>query len=820
MMFLQLLRFELSFHLRRPLFGLLCLAYAAFGYAFTALSYRVPNMPPNTPYVSANILALMSLGGIVSACLLAANAMTRDREYQMESFIFSSGIDKSALLGSRFLGVVLSNFLCFFATFLGITLALVQANIIGEELQSFQFETYLRPLVFLVMPNLWFSSVILTIVAGLSRKRAATYLGGLVLYIAYMLSAMIMKAPWIASASPPTEAETIWAARLDPFGLSAFWKLTLNWSLNQRQTEMIAMESYLLHNRIIWLSFSILLLLLGYQLYRFRLQSSRASKQIKASPTPPPLSMKAIRAFPRSTKWYQSLLSLTRIEHRLLWRSWSWWVFLLLWTFVIAIESYNAPRGGTRLEDSLALSSLMANNIKGALPFFAIIGILIFTQIHLWRSRMQNFSAILDSQAISNAQFVGSKLIALSQIPLLMLSIAIVISVGLQLLKGASLDIAPYFRLFYYLGLPLLGTLILAVFSQTIIPNRFLGFGLSIFVLLIASSGLAKLFSLDHFAIQYLRVIQQEASEMNGYGAFAQAFDLQMLYAAVLSLLWTILAIVFHPRGLSRRLNLSKQMRWGIGLSTGVGGGFLALLLYLSASQPGVPQGEKQEAWQVQYEKKYRNKEIGLRPGIEHIGAVIALYPAQNHYEVHATYELCNPHEEAIDSIWLALAQESKLDSIQMEGAELALSDEAFGMHLFRLQPPMQAGESRKLSATFQSAWSPFGGFTPFNAIIGNGSFMRISRYFPQLGYQHSWQMNDPEKRSAAGLGPAPQLIPLEDPPLRPAYQDFCLWDFTISTEKDQTVIASGQLQKAWQDEERSFFQYRASRPGPFRFAL
>ncbi|MFK7924375.1 MAG: M1 family aminopeptidase, partial [Bacteroidia bacterium] len=200
--------------------------------------------------------------------------------------------------------------------------------------------------------------------------------------------------------------------------------------------------------------------------------------------------------------------------------------------------------------------------------------------------------------------------------------------------------------------------------------------------------------------------------------------------------------------------------------------------------------------------------------------ANIDLYPSEQAYHVKAQYELCNPHSTPLNQMWIALDQVAELDSLFGKETSLLQADDAFGMYLVALDPPMQGGESRDIQFQFQSYWSPFAGLTPFNAIVSNGSFMRISRYFPLLGYQTDWEMNGAEDRQKQGLVLHEDLLSLETLSLSDPYENFIQWEAIISTEADQSIVAAGQQIAHWQEGERSFFHFRTPRPIPFRFAV
>ena len=106
----------------------------------------------------------------------------------------------------------------------------------------------------------------------------------------------------------------------------------------------------------------------------------------------------------------------------------------------------------------------------------------------------------------------------------------------------------------------------------------------------------------------------------------------------------------------------------------------------------------------------------------------------------------------------------------------------------------------------------------PLNAIIENGSFMRVSNYYPKVGYQTENELSDEMLRTHWHLGKGSSLTKLEDPNF--SLQDVITLDMTISTSRNQTAVGTGVLAKSWVQGGRNYFNYKTNKPIPFRFAL
>jgi len=118
----------------------------------------------------------------------------------------------------------------------------------------------------------------------------------------------------------------------------------------------------------------------------------------------------------------------------------------------------------------------------------------------------------------------------------------------------------------------------------------------------------------------------------------------------------------------------------------------------------------------------------------------------------------------------------------------------------------------------FSYKWYAVNGHQSFNAIVENGSFMRISRYYPAIGYQQEREISEERIRRGYGLGAATALKKPEDP--RDNNWDFIQLKMTVSTEKGQTPLGTGDLVKQWNEGGSTYAEFSPGHPVPFRFAV
>ena len=83
---------------------------------------------------------------------------------------------------------------------------------------------------------------------------------------------------------------------------------------------------------------------------------------------------------------------------------------------------------------------------------------------------------------------------------------------------------------------------------------------------------------------------------------------------------------------------------------------------------------------------------------------------------------------------------------------------------------------------------------------------MRISRYYPLIGYQKDRETEDEHIRKEYKLGKLNKLKKAEAPEV--FRDDFINLDMTVSTDKNQTAVGTGDLVKHWTKDNRNYFRY------------
>jgi len=217
------------------------------------------------------------------------------------------------------------------------------------------------------------------------------------------------------------------------------------------------------------------------------------------------------------------------------------------------------------------------------------------------------------------------------------------------------------------------------------------------------------------------------------------------------------------------------------------------------------------------YEKKYRHFQQQSQPTVTAVSTTVDLFPQQQAYNITALYTLQNKTNKPIDSILINFA-----DNMLIKEANIKQGNKNYTVQdqysVVKLQTALLPGDTLQFTARFSYQWLAVNGYTSFNAVIPNGSFMRISRYYPTIGYIAGNEISSEADRKKYGLGKATSVVAAEAPVSDTA--DFIQLDMTISTTHDQVAIGVGELVKTWSSGNRSYYHYKTNAPIPFRFAI
>lgn len=818
-MFKSLLRFEWHYQKSKPLFYAVPALFLGCGVLIGSSSgITFPNMFANSPYQISYLATILSLAGILVATIFVAQSVLREDESNFAGIIYTTPANKAAYMLTRFVSLWGICSLSMILAMVGIFLGQQASTLPADKFGPFSLLTYLTPFVVFIIPNICLCVALLCSSAWLSRSKLMVFITGLLIYILYIAGSIFSNSPLIAGSAPADPDQVSLLAKLDPFGIAAFFEQTRYWSAEQRNTLQISLTGNMLVNRALWLSISFLSITISVNGFATaRTSKKRKSERPQATTRQAEAATRPIKVTPSyaNTYFLQNFYSFMKIDLLNIVKGIPFLIILISIGWLLCIEFSNAVNGNLRSGESYATSSLMFNTIKDVLPSFSLLVLLFFSSEVIWKSRDSGFYHIERSSPYRHLARKFATICSLTTIAFMLIMMSIVLAIVFQLYKGYPIDIAVYGSLFFYLGLPLFVNCLLMVAIHQVIPSKYPALAVSTLIILLGSTSIGNMVGLNYPMLRFGFSIPAIYSDMNGYGGYKKAFFIQMAYCCSFGLL--LLAV---DRDIWRNLQKRSGPALFVSVLVPIFLSSTGFIVYHASINRQYQTQNSVDDWKTAYELKYKRFENLQQPTITSVKTEINLYPSKLSYYVTSEYVLQNRTKAPIDSILVYMDPETTITKMAVSNAKLIASDEKFGHRWFVLDQPLSPGSSTVMTFSFHSGWVGIKPHTAFNSIIPNGSFLRISTFFPRLGYDSGNELSSEIKRSQRGLARQRPLKKLEQP-TDPNYDyQFIDYEAIISTERSQIAVSSGALKKQWKKGGRNYFHFKSDRAMPFRFAV
>lgn len=818
-MFTDLLKFEWLFINKKIAFYAMLLFYIAFGLMIgIAANFPFPNTFKNGTYILNYVIGIASLMCIFSTTLLAAQTLFREKEANFEAVLYATPLRRVPYITSRFCIIFCISILCYLLFIAGLMAGQMLRGNGSEEFGPFRLINYLQPFLILLLPNILFCTAVACAIGLFTKNKMLVYVSGVFIYFLYWGVAMFTNSPLIANSTPVTNASMQMSASLDPFGMAAFLEQSRYWTALQRNEQLLQLIGNLLINRILYIAISALLLFVAYRKFKFTgSQDNKMGKRIAEDNALPFNNYKTVST-QTSTLGYdlKSLTSLLKIEWRNIIHSIPIWLIITGWIGFAGIETISNIGGNSRIPAQFATTAVMIEGIMSGLPIVALMVLLFYGNEIYWRSQNSGFAALENSTAVKSIALLLAKWLSLTFIVILLIIASIIMGITIQLMYGYTIiNWELYLSLFYLIGLPLALNAGLIIGIQAFIKNKYLGISIAGLVVFATNTSLGSIMGIRHPLLKFANTFQGEYSDMAGFGRGVIAFNYKMIY-------WFCIAVAFFilANAISNYKKKALRIKW-------LSAKYIILLIcligalcsgiYIAKKTIIIKRDEANDLRQA-YESKYAFLRNKAQPTITDVNTAIDIYPVDESYVVSSTYTMVNRSATSIDTIYIYGNDEMTWGKWHLNKGRLVTTDTQHGYYNFKMDKPLLPGDSVQLSFSFKYKGSAFNAAAGFNTIIKNGSFIRISRYFPIPGYNTDNEIEDKVERKRRNLPEVNNLLALNAP--NDNQRNFINFNATISTDAGQTAISLGELKKTWQTGNRSYYQYSSSSPIPFRFAV
>jgi ABC-2 type transport system permease protein len=817
-------------------FEFLCIASESFG----PIGNANGKVLLNGPYANIYNYVGASFFGVIVIAAIFGTSILRDFQRDTIQILFTKPISKFAYLGGRWAGSFVATVFAFSGMLFGGYCGTFAPWADHSRIAPNHLYWYIQPFFSICVVQIFFLGSLFFLVAALSRKIIIVYLQGAAVFIVYIIGTNAFSAT--------RSLEHFWSGILDPIGFLYVDAVARYWTVVEKNSLLFTWTGVFLYNRLLWISIGVLSLAAVWQLFPMSVEALTAKSSSKRAKLqreqeldgPRPRRSLVSIPLPRVMQnfgpglWSAQFRSLTRIRIANIVREVPFWGILILMTALSLNNGHFA--GQIAGERVWPVTYLMLGTVEGGAALFFYIVATLYAAELMWRERDTHFDGIHDALPFRESADWFSKFAALCFVELVLLTLAGVCGVIMQTVDGYyHYELLQYVKELYFVQFPQVVIFVLiALFVQTIVSNKFIGHGIVIFIFVITP--ILQSFGWENTLYLVGNTTATTYSDMNGYGHFIPALVWSTIYWTAIFSFLAVVSLALARRGAQvdwkARFALARQrtpalLPFGIFfllLAAGSGGWFFynahVLNTFTSAKD-----GRKLQA---DYERSFKKYEHQPMPKVIAVDTSIDIFPERRSFSGTGHFVLQNKTAKPIAQIHISDAHAAAFGSIDLQPSISNVKfDRPFHVvsvspthtyTIYEFETPLAPGE--KLDMTFNVAHATHGFKDGHERpeFAYSGTFFDAG-YFPTIGYDSGVELTDPRRRREEHLPDLEELPHRGDPlgsvtNLFSSQADWITFHATVSTSdsdsegKPQIAIAPGYLQKDWRQNGRHYFTY------------
>jgi ABC-2 type transport system permease protein len=784
----------------------------------------------NGPYANTLNDIGASLFGVIIIAAIFGTSILRDFQRDTYQMLFTKPISKGAYLGGRWAGSFVTTVFAFSGMIVGTWIGTFAPWADHSRIGPNHLWWYLQPFLSINLIQIFFLGSLFFAVAALTRKIFVVYLQGVALFMIYLVG--------LTAYFATRSLEHFWSGILDPIGLVLFDNVSRYWTVIEKNSLLVPWDfsgnspGVFLYNRVLWTVIGFASLAVTWALFPMSVEALTAKSQGKRAAKARLLENEEARpirslvaaSLPRVRQLFGArttfiqYLSLTRLRVRTILREISFWAIVgLLIVFAINNGQF-AGRAGD--QNVWPVTYLMLQAVEGSATLFFYIVATLYAGELVWRERDAHFDGIHDALPIGEAADWLSKLSAIALVELILLTVTMLVGISMQTAAGYyHFELGQYLKELYVLTFPqLIGFAMLALFVQTMVSNKFIGHGIVIGIVVLVPI----LFNFGWSNTLYLvgQVPAYTYSDMNGYGHFVPALFFAVAYWVSIFAVLGVVSIAFTRRGAETSLRARSRLA-RVRAPRLIPAAALFLVIAVSAGSWYYYNAHVLNEYlnakdlrhiQAGYERDFKKYELYPLPKVTAVDATVDIFPERRSFAGTGRMTLQNKSPEPMSQIHLTDEQQA-VSNVSFDRPFHVVSSAPRDLYtIYQLEQPLKPGEV--LTMTFSVSHSSHGfrdGNEPAQFAY-NGTFFDAS-YFPQVGYDAQYELDDPRRRREEELPPLVEMAARGDSVhsrlnLFTPTADWITFHTVVSTAPDQIAIAPGYLQRTWTQNNRRYFEY------------
>lgn len=784
----------------------------------------------NGAYALAIGITVLGFTGVTVIGSVVGRAVQQDFEYGTYHFFFTAPIRKRDYFFGRLLGAWMTLVLIFLSIALGIVIGyhwpgVDSARILADP----SWQSFVRPYLFLLLPNMLWLGGCFFVLAALTRQMAPVYVAGVVLLVGYLFAVNLLG---------DMENRAL-AAIIDPSGVSAVDVLARYWSVAQKNVEQIPLEGVLLWNRLLWCGIGVVATALGYMAFRMQaVTGGRRDKRAAAdTAVATPGSAPGLAALPtprvdRGAGAYARMVpGLTRLYIGEILRSPRFLTIVL--GGVLLVVGNALTLGSFYGTNTWPLTYKVLDVVGGLFSLFILIVTAIYAGELVWRERDTRIEDITDSMPAPTWLGFLAKLFALFVLQAVLMLVVLVCSIGVQLGHGFTRIELPHY-LFELMVLQLPGFFLIAVLAltvHTLVNNKYVGHFVVLLLFLVVSRLPALGF--EDGLYRYASRPDVIYSDLNGYGHFLPAVFWFRVYWGAFAVLLLVLAYALWVRGrdggwrgrlrtaAARMTAPALAVAGAAGVVFAAAGGYIyynthVLNAYLSRHDA--------QRLAADYERRFKALAGAPQPRVTAADVRADIFPAEQRARVSGTLTLVNKTTQPISDLYVMYPRTARMQRMEFSvPAKVAEDLPLLRWHRYTLGTPLAPGATLGLAFDLEYGARGFRNDGADRVVLANGTFLNPgltpdTSMIPSFGYDESAELESDGDRKKFGLAPKPRMHDLDDPAQHQQNQltrdaDFIAFRAQVCTASDQLPVTSGYVERDWTENGRRCIAYRMDAP-------
>ncbi len=778
----------------------------------------------NSPFAVLLITTFVMFYGSILLAAIFGPAILRDFNQDTYQLIFTKPVSKYAYLGGRWAGSMITAIFVFSGIVVGCALGTLMPWADKLRLAPNDLGMYFRVFASMGIVEIFFLGSLFFCVAALTRNIVVVYLQGVALFALYVIE--------LITVITSNKLDRTWASIGDPMGIIMLQSLTRYWTVVERNSLLPHWTGVFLYNRLLWMGVGLLALIVTFVFFPMSaevLGSRRSTKHAKAARAEEAAEQGRPKKrfgveLPHITQVFggmttlRQLLSLTRLRFFNIVRELPFWAIALLMMLFVLISGHFA--GNNNGVEVWPVTFLMVSVVSGQAGLFLIIVGALYAGEVIWRERDVRFEQIHDSLPLRDwADFV-SKFLALALVETVLVSVVWICGLISQLMQGYfRFEMGHYAKDLYLVYLPqMLMVVLLALFLQTVLGNKFIGHAVVVgFFLLIPT---LYSWGFENRLYMYGEITPYTYSDMNGYGHFVQALFWSISYWLCVAGLLGVFGVLFARRGTEQSFGARwKTARPRAARLIPVAAAFLLLagtcgaVFYYNAHVVNEFRTAKQNRHRAaEYEQLYKKYERQPLPKVTAVDVAVDIFPERRSFVGTGYYMLVNHTGKPIDEVHITDSRDSIREIKFDRTFKQTLTDKDHFYSIYKLDTPLQPNETMKMNFRVGYTSRGFKDGNERPEFAYNGTFFDRD-YFPYVGYNSGIEIDDPVRRREEKLPPLEEMAPPGDPyysniNLFTTDSEWVTFHAVVSTSPDQIAIAPGYLKREWTENGRRYFDY------------